>query len=390
MTDASPMKNYEILSPLGAGISSHVYLAQERGTRRLFALKTIQKNGEGINLDKIRREISVMQECQNTFIVRYYETHEDDDHIYIVMEFCDNGTLCDLILRKGPLTEDVAMILFTELCFAVKYLHKTKNIIHRDIKLENVLLDENCHVRLSDFGFSTVVEDDLPHMRTACGTPAYAAPEMIARDAYTNKTDVWSLGILLYLLLTGNLPFQGSSIQECMRSVLYDDPVFPENLSFECRDLLSHMLDKDQETRYDIMEVLAHPLIATGRLFAPIKKVAEWDASGADGNMTQRGMRSVMMQLLGSMSNGYTPTTMRPWRASSRALRCSFSLANKHPPRPEIPGSRSCTRDMSLGRSRMTKTATNLLVIHHRTRELPKRQNCEVVPTNLPPLYECV
>ena len=390
MTDTNPMKNYDILTPIGAGISSHVYLAQERGTRRLFALKVIRKAGDGVNLDKIRREIAVMRECQNPFIVKYYETFEDSDHIFIQMEYCEGGSLFEFILRKGPLPEDIGLILFTELCFAVKYLHKTKGIIHRDIKLDNVLLDDNCHVRLSDFGFSTVVEDDLPHMRTACGTPAYAAPEMITRDAYTNKTDVWSLGIFLYHLLTGNLPFQGQSIQECMQSILYDEPLFPENMSFECRDLLIHMLDKNQETRYDITEVLSHPLIATSRLFSRIKKVGEWDASGGSADMTQPGMRSAMMQLLGSMSNGYTPSNMSPWSSSCGAVRGSFSLTGKHPPRPPIQGSRSCTKDISFGRNRITQAGSKLLVIHHRTRELPKRPDYQAAPTNLPPLYECV
>ena len=390
MTYPDPMKNYEIINPLGAGISSHVYLAQERGTCRLFALKVIPKASEGINLEKIRREITLMQECQNPFIVKYYETHEDNDHIFIRMEYCDNGSLFDLILRKGPLPEHIGLVLFTELCFAVKYLHKTKGIIHRDIKLDNVLLDENCHVRLSDFGFSTIVEDDQPHMRTACGTPAYAAPEMITRDAYTNKTDVWSLGVLLYHLLTGNLPFQGPNIQECMQSILYDEPLFHENMSFECRDLLIHMLDKNQETRYDITEVLSHPLIATGRLFSRIQRIGELDASRGSADMTQPGMRGAMFKLLGSMANGYTPANMSPGSSSCMTVRGSFSLTGKHPPRPPIQGSRSCTKEMPLGPNLMNRPGSKILVIHHRTRELPRRQNYQAVPTNLPPLYECV
>ena len=378
---------YEIVSPLGAGMSSHVYLAAEKGTRRLCALKSVFKKADGVNVDKIRREIEIMKECRHPFIIHYHDVTEDENHILIRMEYCEGGTLGDTIMRKGPLPEDIAVVLFSELCFAVHYLHKTRNIIHRDIKLENVLLDENGHVRLSDFGFSTFLEDDEPHKRTVCGTPAYAAPEMITREAYTSKTDVWSLGVLLYVMLTGQIPFRGASIQECMHAVLYDDLVLPPTASLECKDLLIHMLDKDPDQRYDITEVLSHPLISGGRLYEAIKKVAEWDerdiavAQGSSNN--HNGLRQIMFQLLGSMSNNYTPTSVRPWRASSRALRCSFSLAEKHVPRPQlIAGSRSYKPTVIMApRGRMQKTASNVFVIHHRSRELPKRPEAQVQPT---------
>ncbi|KAJ3500814.1 hypothetical protein NLJ89_g9627 [Agrocybe chaxingu] len=187
-----------------------------------------------------------------------FEVIATESHIWIVTELCCGGELFDYLVEKGRLSEDETRIIFGQLCLAVAYLHDN-NIVHRDLKLENVLLDEHCRVKLGDFGFTREFERGT-FMETFCGTTGYASPEMLQGKKYQGpEVDVWSLGVILYCLLTGTLPFDDDD-EDLMRvKIIQGDFEDPTWLSLEVRNLIRSILVKDVSKRLTIPQILAHP-----------------------------------------------------------------------------------------------------------------------------------
>ena len=309
-------RNYKLLSAIGAGATATVFLSIDHATDKYVAIKRIGKDLDAKTLEKVRREIELLKSVNCPFIVPFYETFEDERFLYIVMECCEGGSLYDSITNAGTIPEEEARVIITELAFALYYLHNERGIIHRDVKVDNVLLDRYGHVKLSDFGFSTAIENHDPAKRTVCGSPAFCAPELVRQDAYTPKTDVWSAGVVLYVMLMGHLPFTGSNIQECMAEILEKVPVYSPHLSSECRSLLDGMLAKDSDARLSAEDLLKHPFIANGRLFNSIQRVSKLRWSGpleANGRERMRKMAEnhtvaeKTLELLGCKANGFRP-----------------------------------------------------------------------------------
>ena len=309
---------YSFVSLIGSGMSSDVFLAVDRQTKARVAIKRIAKSTDAKALAKVRLEISIMKQIHCPFIVAFYDTYEDDEHVYIVMEHCQGGSLKDYLNSHGALREDPSSVLFTELALALNYLHTTCKTMHRDIKLDNILLDANGHVKLSDFGFSTVFDSEEPCCRTVCGSPAYASPELILRNAYTSKTDVWSAGVALFALVTGGLPFIGQNICECMKRVVTEEPTYPVEISQELRHLLGKLLEKNCDQRYDIKDVLNHPWLTEGRLYREIKNVSELRYETVLPIMNGE-MDSTIAQSLGTLNESFVPGADRPHVTDSRS-----------------------------------------------------------------------
>ena len=264
MIDASLLRDYEIKSTLGEGEYSKVYFAIHKPTETSVSIKIIRKTS--IDTMKIEyflnKEICIMKEAVHPFICRFYEAFESDLFIYIVMEYISGGTLLDEIYKSGKMNERDASIIFSELMLAISYLHKHCHAAHRDIKAENILLDENHNIRLIDFGFSNLFSKDNL-MTTQCGSIYYAAPELIVGQEYTEKIDVWSAGILLYLLVTGSFPFSDFSVTNLAQKIVYDDIVYPSHLSLQVKDLISRMLIRNPKERITVDEILSHQWVRT-------------------------------------------------------------------------------------------------------------------------------
>jgi serine/threonine protein kinase len=253
---------YKIERQIGKGCFGSVYLATQIITNLPVALKVIQKATLKSQkaIDRIQREIDILKILsKEKFISKIFEVFEDSDQIYIVCEYQPNGDLVSFFKQSYLLSEDELRRFFYKIASSVRSLHKF-SIIHRDIKMDNILLDKNFDPMLNDFGISSIFDSNLPIMDTG-GTPAYLAPEVIlAKGDVCFKSDVWGLGVLLYVLSFGFVPFQGDDIQSLYRCILKGKFKFPEYnfVSPELRDLLSNMIRVDIESRYSIDEVLAH------------------------------------------------------------------------------------------------------------------------------------
>lgn len=191
-------------------------------------------------------------------IIRLYEVIETQTDIYVVMEYVKSGELFDYIVEKGRLHEDEARRFFQQIISGVEYCHRNM-VVHRDLKPENLLLDSKCNVKIADFGLSNIMRDGH-FLKTSCGSPNYAAPEVISGKLYAGpEVDVWSCGVILYALLCGTLPFDDENIPNLFKKIKGGIYTLPSHLSASARDLIPRMLVVDPMKRMTIREIHEHP-----------------------------------------------------------------------------------------------------------------------------------
>ncbi|KAF7759892.1 hypothetical protein Agabi119p4_11587 [Agaricus bisporus var. burnettii] len=265
--------NYLLLQTLGEGEFGKVKLGIHVEWGEEVAVKLIRRGNvdNPLRLSKVEREIDVLRALKHPNIVRLYDVIETDKYIGIILEYASGGELFDHILAHRYLKEKDAARLFSQLISGVWYIHQ-KKIVHRDLKLENLLLDRNRNVIITDFGFANRFEhkaDDL--MQTSCGSPCYAAPELVISEGLYvgSAVDIWSCGVILYAMLAGYLPFDddpanpdGDNINLLYKYIVSTPLSFPEYISADARDLLSMMLVPDPSRRANLDGVMRHRWLA--------------------------------------------------------------------------------------------------------------------------------
>ncbi|KAL2555859.1 CBL-interacting serine/threonine-protein kinase 10 [Forsythia ovata] len=253
------MQKYELGRLLGQGNFAKVYYGRNLKTGQSVAIKLINKEKVlkvGL-INQTKREISVMGLVKHPNVVQLYEVMATKTKIYFIMEYVKGGELFHKV-AKGRLKEDISRKYFQQLINAVDFCH-SRGVYHRDLKPENLLLDENGILKVSDFGLSALAEskrqDGLLH--TTCGTPAYVAPEVINRRGYDGgKADIWSCGVILFILLAGYLPFHDSNIVQMYRKISKAEYRFPNWFPPDVRRLLSRILDPNPCTRISIAKIM--------------------------------------------------------------------------------------------------------------------------------------
>ena len=177
------------------------------------------------------------------------------------MEFISNGNLTSFIDKKGILTEQMAQRFFIQIIFALDYLHQEIKIAHRDLKPDNILLDENFNIRIIDFGLSQSFSLESPELKSTCGSPAFMAPELLKGQKATSISDIWSLGIILYNMIYGKLPFNDSNFSELSNKILFSEINYPFKINNYLNDLLSKLLIRKPLDRIQISSILKHQWI---------------------------------------------------------------------------------------------------------------------------------
>eukprot|EP00163_Fabomonas_tropica_P004181 TRINITY_DN136_c0_g1_i1.p1 TRINITY_DN136_c0_g1~~TRINITY_DN136_c0_g1_i1.p1 ORF type:complete len:1114 (+),score=197.62 TRINITY_DN136_c0_g1_i1:126-3467(+) len=205
------------------------------------------------------REISTLARLSHPHIVDFHEAIETDSHIYVIMEYVKNGELFDFIKENGPLPEELAAFFFYQIVEAIAYCH-SRNYVHRDLKPENFLLDATWGIKVSDFGFCRHVSPDHARdIRTACGSATYAAPEIFRGQPYDRSVDVWSLGVNLYVLVSGMNPWGEKSYRRQKWRILNAEYAKLDGISPECSDIIARMIKADPESRPSLTQLLTHP-----------------------------------------------------------------------------------------------------------------------------------
>ncbi|XP_074292137.1 CBL-interacting serine/threonine-protein kinase 1-like [Silene latifolia] len=250
---------YELGKILGEGNFGKVKFAKDTETGKSFAVKILEKK-KILNLkitDQIKREIATLKVLKHPNIVRLYEVLASKSKIYMVLEYVHGGELFDKIATRGKLPEKEGRRLFQQLVDGVGYCHD-KGVFHRDLKLENILIDGKGNIKVSDFGLSALPQhsrsDGLLH--TTCGSPNYVAPEILANRGYNGSTaDVWSCGVILYVILTGYLPFDDRNLAVLYQKITRGDVQIPKWLSPGAQKMIKKILDPNPVTRLTIAEI---------------------------------------------------------------------------------------------------------------------------------------
>uniref|UniRef100_A0A8C2NMA5 non-specific serine/threonine protein kinase n=1 Tax=Capra hircus TaxID=9925 RepID=A0A8C2NMA5_CAPHI len=249
---------YDIERTLGKGNFAVVKLARHRVTKTQVAIKIIDKARlDSSNLEKIYREVQIMKLLNHPHIIKLYQVMETKDMLYIVTEFAKNGEMFDYLTSNGHLSESEARKKFWQILSAVEYCH-SHNIVHRDLKTENLLLDGNMDIKLADFGFGNFYNSGEP-LSTWCGSPPYAAPEVFEGKEYEGpQLDIWSLGVVLYVLVCGSLPFDGPNLPALRQRVLEGRFRIPFFMSRDCETLIRRMLVVEPAKRITIAQIRQH------------------------------------------------------------------------------------------------------------------------------------
>ena len=274
------LERYSLCEQIGSGAFGSVYRAIHKATNLEVAIKmvlksTFQNPDAKMHFDN---EIKIALQLNHPLISQIYEIIESEDKICAVYEYAMNGDLLHYVNMRNSLNESEARRIFAQLVVAIQYLHENKKIAHRDIKPENILFDKNFNIKLIDFGFSRTFDNNI-FFESICGSPAYVAPEIVTGKKYNATADIWSLGVVLYAMVVGQLPFEGDDIKEQLKKVAYSQPVYPTKLSHALIDLLTRLLEKDPMRRISLGKIKIHPWIngfeEVDQIFSSFKPTAE-------------------------------------------------------------------------------------------------------------------
>ncbi|KAM4628060.1 serine/threonine-protein kinase SIK3 homolog isoform 2-T2 [Polymixia lowei] len=255
---------YEIERTIGKGNFAVVKLATHIITKAKVAIKIVDKTQlDDENLKKIFREVQIMKMLRHPHIIRLYQVMETERMIYLVTEYASGGEIFDHLVAHGRMAEKDARKKFKQIVAAVHFCH-CRNIVHRDLKAENLLLDHNLNIKIADFGFSNLFSRGQL-LKTWCGSPPYAAPELFEGKEYDGpKVDIWSLGVVLYVLVCGALPFDGSTLQNLRARVLSGKFRIPFFMSTDCEYLIRHMLVLEPSRRLSMEQICKNKWMRQG------------------------------------------------------------------------------------------------------------------------------
>lgn len=278
---------YYLGQTIGEGEFGKVKLAwaeDDNGVKKQYAVKLLRQD-KFVGIDesqkiKVYHEINALQACRHPHIIRLENVLRNENYIGIILAYASGGDMFTQIHNNGPLEERCAQKLFAQLVSGVNYLHQ-KGIVHRDLKLENLLLDSNQNILISDFGFANSfrTKNGFQLMKTSCGSPCYAAPEVVhSNHSYDGrKADIWSLGVILFTFVAGYLPFdddpenpESEDIQLLYRYITTTPLKFPDSVRSQARDLLRMILVQDPERRAKMPDIMAHPWLEAHRQFLSI------------------------------------------------------------------------------------------------------------------------
>jgi serine/threonine protein kinase len=250
---------YKIGKMLGKGAFGRVNLGLHRLTRRLVAVKAINMEfmKDESSKKKMNNEISILKMLRHPNVVKLLETFDTDKHHLIVMELCPGGDLLNYVRKRRKLNEKYAKFVFKQIMEGLAYLHDN-GVVHRDIKLDNILLDGHGNIKIADFGVSRkVIDNEI--LFEQCGTPAYIAPEIVRELGYKGyPVDIWSAGVCLYAMLYGNVPFKANQMGDLNKMILDATIEYKDTVSEEARDLMQRMLQKNPNKRLTALESLNH------------------------------------------------------------------------------------------------------------------------------------
>lgn len=260
--DQSILCTYNIWSDIGKGTFATVRFGTHKTSGFPVAIKIYENSKLRVQIrqQSVKNEIKILKKLNHPNIVSLYEDVQGAQNQYLVMEYIKGASLLALVSKPSwkKLDETRCALIFSEIIAGLAYCH-SKNVAHRDIKLENIMLDSTGQAKIIDFGFATMSSQMNKKTFLYCGTPNYMAPEIVRRERYPGESaDVWAAGVLLFMMLTGKFPFGSSKEQQVFEKIIKNQVEYPEGISVECRDLLKGMLEPCWKKRVTSEMVLKH------------------------------------------------------------------------------------------------------------------------------------
>ena len=268
MEKIAPLSDYEIKDIIGIGNFGEVKLGINKETKEKVAIKIIDKDKmiKCNNIERIKREFKIIKELDHLNIIKTYSIRDDPKKFYIIMEYCEKGELFKYIIKNKKLKENEAAFFFYQIINGIEYIHN-KNIVHRDMKPENLLITENNIIKIIDFGLSNYFYNNNL-LSTLCGSPSYSSPELLSGEKYEGfPVDIWSIGITLFAMIFGYLPFRDNNNKSLYKKIVECNIEYPDFscVSLVAKDLLKKILIKDPKKRLNIQQIKQHPFYLKGR-----------------------------------------------------------------------------------------------------------------------------
>uniref|UniRef100_A0A2K6AGI7 Serine/threonine-protein kinase SIK3 n=1 Tax=Mandrillus leucophaeus TaxID=9568 RepID=A0A2K6AGI7_MANLE len=356
--------NYRLLRTIGKGNFAKVKLARHILTGREVAIKIIDKTQlNPSSLQKLFREVRIMKGLNHPNIVKLFEVIETEKTLYLVMEYASAGEVFDYLVSHGRMKEKEARAKFRQIVSAVHYCHQ-KNIVHRDLKAENLLLDAEANIKIADFGFSN--EFTLgSKLDTFCGSPPYAAPELFQGKKYDGpEVDIWSLGVILYTLVSGSLPFDGHNLKELRERVLRGKYRVPFYMSTDCESILRRFLVLNPAKRCTLEQIMKDKWINIGYEGEELKPYTEPEEDFGD---TKR-------------IGGPSPAPLHPKRSPT-------STGEAELKEERLPGRKASCSAAGSGSRGLPPSSPMVSSAHNPNKaEIPeRRKDSTSTPNNLPP-----
>ncbi|XP_016135107.1 serine/threonine-protein kinase PLK1-like [Sinocyclocheilus grahami] len=270
LVDPRTMKRYMRGRFLGKGGFAKCYEITDMDTKEVFAGKVVPKSMllKPHQKEKMSTEIAIHKSLDNPHVVGFHGFFEDDDFVYVVLEICRRRSLLELHKRRKAVTEPEARYFMRHTILGCQYLHNNR-VIHRDLKLGNLFLNDDMDVKIGDFGLAAKIEFDGERKKTLCGTPNYIAPEVLCKKGHSFEVDVWSLGCILYTLLVGKPPFETSCLKETYIRIKKNEYTVPRHINPVAAALIRRMLHADPTLRPSVSELLADEFFTSG--YAPLR-----------------------------------------------------------------------------------------------------------------------
>jgi len=307
IVDPNSKRRYERGRFLGKGGFAKCYELKDTATGEITAGKIVPKSllTKSHQKEKMSQEIRLHKAVANPFLVKLYSYFEDSNFVYIVLEICRKRSLMELHKRRKAITEPETRYFMRHILLGVLYLHENK-IIHRDLKLGNVFLNDNMECKIGDFGLATKVDFDGERKKTLCGTPNYIAPEVLGKKGHSYEVDVWSLGCILYTLLVGKPPFETQTLKDTYNRIKKNEYHVPSRVGPLAKNLIQKLLQHEPNRRPSVAEILQDDFMTMGYLppKLPVSCLTMAPRFDTKANASLIARRTPLLEVNGEISGG--------------------------------------------------------------------------------------